>query len=198
MLCYSNWTDKKLTFINCRPISPLSSGILRQLALTLALALAMSRSFRSQAANVVTYHLLNCIIISSSSRVDALHGRSRRTVDHIIQSKHHRHHQLACLIGRSTADRLWPLARLSNNRISPRPARPTSNCDRSATRWRPASRDPSAIRLAATGDRTLETSRRTDNRIWVNAATSVAACVTPSYARWRSVQSLKPRQWHHL
>jgi len=71
------------------------------------------------------------------------------------------------------------LARPSNNRISPQPARPTSNCDWLPARWRPASRDPRAIRLAASEDRTLEALA---NQIWPDAATSVAAYVTSSYA----------------
>ena len=69
----------------------------------------------------------------------------------------------------------WP----SNNQISPQHRRPTSNCDWSPTRWRPASRDPAAIGLAVSEDRTLEASA---NWIWLDSATSVAAYVTSSYA----------------
>jgi len=95
-----------------------------------------------------------------------LEDRSPWTSRMITQSPQQHHHQPT---------------RPSNNRISPPPSRPTSNCDWWPTRWRPASRDPiSGQQGVARGVPT--------NLICADAATSVAAYVTSSYGG-------RARQW---
>ena len=120
------------------------AGNLRHLAQSLVAARSSHETVverQPATTNVVTYHLANCISCCCwwwwrccragrpAAAADSLYiTRSfSEDRDHITQSKHHHHRPAAGL--RRLRPTLSPLARPSNNRISPRPSRPRPNCD---------------------------------------------------------------------